>query len=93
MPLFYPPRLPRTGVVLIGTIDGVNMVFTTPDFFLNDGTTSILVYYNGVRLELGAGNDYTLSESGGPGTGFDTVTLPFAPVPPKDKITADYFVS
>lgn len=92
MPLFYPPRLPRTGVALTGAIDGVNTVFTTPDKFLNDGTTSIFVYLNGVRLELGVGNDYTLSESGGAGTGYDTVTLPFAPVPPKDKITADYFI-
>jgi hypothetical protein len=68
------------------------MVFTTPETFLNQAGTSIFVYYNGVRLELGVGNDYTLSESV-PGNGFDTVTLPFAPVPPKDKLTADYFVA
>lgn len=92
MPLYYPPRLPRTGVALIGVINGTNMVFTTPETFMHDGTTSIFVYLNGVRLELGVGNDYVVSESI-PGNGYDTVTLPFAPVPPKDKITADYFVS
>lgn len=83
----------RVGVSLIGTIDGSNQVFTTPSKFIYEaGGESLCVYYNGQRLIEGAIDDYTVSESGGPGTGHDTVSLAFAPkgAPGLDRLTADY---
>ncbi len=93
MPLFLPPPpVPRAGVVLVGPVNGVNQIFTSPDKFIQDPTGSqIAVYYNGDRIELGVGNDYVVSESV-PGLGFDTVTLPFAPKV-GDKVTADYLIA
>lgn len=76
---------------LLGTKNGINITFTTPDVFIQSGETVIRVFLNGQRLLLGASNDYTVSESGGPGTGFDTVTLAVAPLG-YDNLTADYMV-
>lgn len=80
----------RVGVALAGPKDGSNRVFrTTPDYFIHDlaGTgKTIELWHNGRRLvqtsvsspELG---DYTVEESGGAGTGYDTINLlTFAPV-------------
>jgi hypothetical protein len=81
-------------VVLSGNVDGVNTVFTTPSrpFIEKPPSYKIVVYKNGVKqLFL---NDYIITESGGPGTGYDTVILA---IPPNtvdgivDVITADYF--
>lgn len=77
---------------LTGTINGTNTVFTTAVDF-TAGTEA--VYFNGVRQFPGAGNDYTISESGGVGTGFDTVTFAVAPrarpgAKPDDRVTIDY---
>jgi hypothetical protein len=82
----------RFGVALTGAIDNANQVFTTPDYF---DPGSIRVFYNGQRLfEI---DDYAVSESGGIGTGYDTVTLQIAPrsgpQPGKfDKVWADYLI-
>jgi len=75
---------------LVGAKDGTNLVFRTPEPFLQTVATAIRVHRNGVLLEMGSGNDYTIEESGGPGTGWDTVVL--AAIPPKlwEKLTADY---
>ena len=78
--------------VLTGTINGINTVFTTSVDFVA-GTEA--VFFNGVRQLLGASNDYVISESGGAGTGFDTVTVSIAPrVRPgprtDDRLTIDY---
>jgi hypothetical protein len=64
---------------LIGTKNGVNTVFTTSQKFTRTTGKEEWVYYNGVFQEFGAGNDYTASESGGVGTGFDTITMSVAP--------------
>lgn|GEM_PF-2440755 len=37
------------------------------------------VYLNGQQQVRGAGADYTVSESGGPGTGYDTISFTFTP--------------
>jgi hypothetical protein len=76
------------GVGLLGVKNGVNLIFTSPDKFVNvAGGETIRVLYNGQRLlEI---DDYTLSESGGVGTGYDTVTTLVAPRS-SDKLTADY---
>lgn len=75
-------------VALVGAKDGVNMVFLTPQKFVRVvGGMTARVYYNGQRLvEL---DDFSLSESGGLGTGYDTVTMLIAPKS-EDKLTADY---
>jgi hypothetical protein len=79
---------------LQGTKDGVNTSFVVPggDTFVQLGDLVIRVYRNGQRLRLGLGNDYTVSESGGPGTGYDTVVFQ-GPAPlPYEELTADYLV-
>ncbi len=75
---------------LIGTKDGVNITFTTPDVFVQSGEIVIRVYRNGQKLREGSSNDYTVSESGGPGTGFNTVVFQ-GPAPlPFEVLSADY---
>lgn len=64
---------------LIGPQDGVNLVFTTSVKFIASGPSKESFSVNGVLLLQGSGNDYTVSESGGVGTGFDTITMAFAP--------------
>ena len=91
MPLFNPQQYPKVGVTPTGAIDGDNQVFTTPDYFINDGQTTIRVYYNGALQREGGSYDYTLSESGGADTGWDTVTLEFTPFP-GDTLTVDYWI-
>lgn len=83
----------RTGRELSGPIDGLNVSFRVPsaDKFVHDlPLLSIDVYYNGVRLALS--DDYTVSESGGVGTGYDTVVLGIPPLP-GDHLLADYLTS
>jgi len=76
------------GEVPSGLINGANNVFTTGSKFVN-GAERML--YNGARLVPGVGEDYTTSESGGVGTGYDTITF-VRPTPPRagDKILVDY---
>ena len=73
---------------LTGPINGVNKIFTTSEKFMNTGGMIIRVHLNSVRLFFT--DDYTLSESGGPGSGYDTVTLVNAPKS-SDRVTADYY--
>ena len=80
----------RWNVPLLGPRDGVNLVFQTPEPFLVATYLPFCVYRNGVRLESGTENDYNVSESGGPGTGYDTVTLLAFPPHITEKLTADY---
>lgn len=63
----------RLDVAPIGPIDGTNLVFTTPEKFVQVVPLVIRVYRNGQRQALGG--DYTVSESGGIGTGYDTITF------------------
>jgi hypothetical protein len=91
--------LVRVGVSLIGPKDGVNRVFrTTPDHFKHDLAGSgktIEVWHNGRRLvqtsiaDPGTG-DYWVEESGGVGTGYDTINLlTFSPIE-RSSLVADY---
>ena len=88
--LFIQTARFRTGQQLVGLKDGANITFTVPvgdKFTHNLPFLSIQVYWNGVRLTLI--DDYTIYESGGPGTGYDTVLLE---VPPNadDHLLVDY---
>jgi hypothetical protein len=82
----------RVGVVPLGTINGTNKTFTTPDDFIHDGLTDERVYLRGQRLLHGASNDYTAVESGGVGTGYDTIVFARAPKP-NDNLLLDYYVA
>jgi len=91
----------KIGIGLVGTIDGSNRVFTVPggDKFIHSaGGRSIAVYHNGRRLLLSptggaAAGEFAVSESGGVGTGFDTVTLlAFIPLAGRSKLNSDYSV-
>lgn len=82
----------RTGQGLVGTQDGLNHTFRVSGgekFVHNLPFLSIIVYVNGLRLTLL--DDYVISESGGPGTGFDTVVLAQAPYA-NDHVLVDYVV-
>jgi len=63
------------------TPTGDPKVFTTALNFSHGSVDTEIVYYNGQRLLEGSGNDYVASESGGVGTGYDTITLEFMPRP------------
>ena len=67
----------------LGTKNGTNTVFTLPSgekaVHVPPGL-QIKLYRNGMRQNLGVGCDFTVSESGGAGTGFDTITLAVAPM-------------
>ena len=83
----------KQGVLLLGAKDDVNRVFSTPEAFLNgvfgNNTFKILIKHNGRDLVEGA--DYFVAESGGLGSGYDTVVLTFAPKP-RSILIADYVV-
>lgn len=91
-----PPYKWVEEVNMLGTKNGVNRVFTASDKFLNglftDGSFfHIHVKHNG--KDLYENIDYTISESGGPGTGYDTINLTaFAPKK-KDQLRATYAVA
>lgn len=80
----------RDGEILSGALNGVNTVFSTGSNFIHEVPgISIKVYLNGQRLLFT--DDYTVSESGGVGSGFDTVTLMVPPVS-WEKVWADYVI-
>lgn len=74
---------------LVGVKNGINTIFTIPSgYFLYDDTYKALVYLNGVRQKLT--NNFLISESGGPGTGYDTIIFLEAPES-DDELIIDYF--
>lgn len=80
----------RTGLELLGAKNGNNCTFTVPGghkFVHNPPFLSIRIYWNGLRLSYK--DDYSISEGGGSGSGYDTVTLVVAPEL-GDHIVADY---
>lgn len=89
--LFIATSRFRVGQNLVGAKNGVNVVYTTPGlekFDHNLPFLDISIYYNGARLTLL--DDYTVSESGGSGSGYDTILL-LGPAPlSDDHLLADY---
>lgn len=88
--LFLTSTRCRTGLDLVGAKNGSNLVFTVPGgdkFTHNLPFLTIQVYFNGQRLKLI--DDFVINESGGPGSGYDTVILEVAPRN-TDKICVDY---
>ncbi len=83
----------RAAQGLVGPKDGTNEVFTTPGleaFVHNLPFLDISVYYNGIRLALL--DDYMVAESGGPGTGYDTIIMNVPPLY-NDHLFADYVLA
>jgi hypothetical protein len=80
----------QADIKLIGLINSVNRIFYLPQaaVYLQNGLFSIIVYWNGIKQNIG--DDFYVSESGGPGTGYDVVTLSIPPAV-NDSITADYY--
>jgi len=82
----------RTGQELVGVKDAVNTTFQIPagkKFVHELPYLTVCVFYNGVRQTFL--EDYLVFESGGVGTGFDTVMLSRAPYP-DDSLLADYVI-
>lgn len=85
----------RDEIPLIGLKDGFNRSFYTPEKFINGSyfgnTFHIEVSHNGKKIFDGI--DYTLSESGGLGTGYDTINfVSFVPVA-RSVLKANYVIS
>lgn len=87
--------LKQEDILLNGIVNGVNTIFTIPSGkFIQNSLYKIIVYKNGVKQYFL--DDYFIAESGGPGTGYDTVILSVAPMlipSPPDIITADYYIN
>lgn len=88
------PFLFRQNVTLNGTKDGTNRTFTTPEKFINGSYLGqefrIIIRFNGRGLEPNV--DYTLIESGGAGTGYDTIVF-ISLIPEEiDRLIVDYVV-
>lgn len=81
-----------TNQPLLGVINGINTTFTTGSKFVHDALRPEQVYLRGKRLREGAGNDYLAAESGGAGTGYDTIVLAQAPLTP-DNLLIDYHLA
>ena len=73
---------------VLGVINGVNVNFTSPTKFIHSNPDLEVLLYNGMRLEHGPANDYTVTESI-PGTGYDLIALAFAPIA-GDKLILDF---
>lgn len=85
----------KEDIILIGNINSINTNYTIPSGkFIENSIYKIIVYLNGVKQVYL--DDYFIAESGGPGTGYDTIIMSVAPtaIPaPSDIITADYYVN
>lgn len=75
--------------LLIGIQNSSNTIFTiSSGKFLFDSINKITVYVNGVRQAIT--QNFLVAESGGPGTGYDTVVFIEAPAV-QDVLVADYY--
>lgn len=72
-----------------GAFDGQNQAFITHRFFVPQ---SLKVSFNGLRQRFGPQSDYTLQESAGQGTGYNTILLAYAPLA-GDELLIDYLPS
>lgn len=86
--------LRKDDVLLNGVVNNVNTIFTIPSGkWIQNATYKIIVYLNGVKQAYL--DDFLIAESGGVGTGFDTVIFTVPPsnvLSPPDVVTADYYV-
>jgi hypothetical protein len=81
----------RVRRALAGVQNQSNQAFTTPEKFTRAVGFEEWVLYNGQMLEAGVGCDYTVSESGGVGSGFDTITFETIAPHSDDNLRIVYF--
>jgi hypothetical protein len=74
---------------LTGAIDSANTTFSTSIPFVHGGPSTEKVYFNGILLSEGPSSDYEAVESGGVGTGYDTIEMAFAPIG-GDQLSIDF---
>lgn len=83
----------RDQINLLGLQNGMNRTFYTPEIFINSiynsNLMTISIFHNGRKLAEGL--DYSLSESAGPGTGFNTIIFTFSPIS-SSTLRADYYI-
>lgn len=86
-----PTQILRWNIAPTGDKDGVNLSYALPDLVDKD---TFRLYRNGVRqMQDDAGScDFRLTESGGAGTGFDTVEITTPALASWELLTADYLV-
>jgi len=92
--LFIAVNRYRVAQNLVGPRDGINITFYTPGlekFSHNLPFLDISIYFNGSRLALL--DDYLIAESGGVGTGYDTIILLVPPPRFNDHLFADYIIT
>jgi len=71
-----------------GVLNGINTDFTTASDF---DPTTLSVSYNGQLQKQGSGEDFTVHESGGIGTGHDTIRFVRPKLPRSgDEILVSY---
>lgn len=79
----WVPLAPLITDDLTAQVDGVATSFTLTSGgkAFNDPAKQVVmnIYLNGQRQVVGGTEDYTLSESGGAGTGFDTISFTYTP--------------
>jgi hypothetical protein len=84
----------RENVMLLGARDGVNRIFMTPEKFITGlylgSIYSIRIRHNGRGMDPDL--DYDISESGGAGTGYDTIFFKSFTPSLFNSILADYTV-
>jgi len=85
------PMTWRWQVEVLGPKNGLNLTYTTPEKFIPG---SIQLYRNGSRLmRNGPASDFSVTESGGLGTGYDTITLSAFPPKSNENLFSDYLLS
>ena len=81
----------RFSIELTGAKDGFNQVYATPEPFMTEPIAIMIrVFLNGQRLTYE--HDFLISESGGPGTGYDRIVLIDTRPLSFDELRADYMV-
>lgn len=90
------PYVFKEEVQMVGAVDSVNRVFRVPDKFIKGSyfgnDFNIIVTHNG--RELFEGTDFTCVESGGSGSGYDTIVLEsFTPRANHSLLYANYVVA
>jgi hypothetical protein len=84
----------KEGMILNGSVDGSNRIFTTNDKFIDgaydNNQFAISVFHNGRKLVKNI--DFITAESGGPGSGYDTVIFLQITPAARSVIRADYTI-
>ena len=85
--------LHKINIRMLGIKNGSNRTFTTPDVFINEDVggdlLTISIFHDGNRLV--EDDEYVLAESGGAGTGFNTVIITAFKPKAESTLIANYF--